>query len=121
MDGTLSLEALNALIEFALEKGLPVLDEADADEVDEAEEHGYINDGGLAKQSSHVLDIVRNHFDVKDKNEIFSVDLKSIDQKRHINFEVKGLKRELGVVFTFLFSIVMLHGKYVSLIRSNVK
>ena len=43
-----------------------------------------------------VVDAVRDHFDVKDRDEKFLVHYKTDDESRDIRFELKGVKRRLG-------------------------
>lgn len=43
-----------------------------------------------------IVDAVRDHFDVKDRQESFLVHYKTDDESREIRFELKGVKRRLG-------------------------
>lgn len=43
-----------------------------------------------------IVDAVRDHFDVKDREESFPVYYKTDDESREIRFELKGVKRRLG-------------------------
>lgn len=43
-----------------------------------------------------IVDAVRDHFDVKDREESFPVHYKTDDDSREIRFELKGVKRRLG-------------------------
>ena len=55
--------------------------------------------GGQADDESDavsVVDAVRNHFDVKDRDEKFLVHYKTDDESREIRFELKGVKRRFG-------------------------
>lgn len=78
-DLVLSSAALAALREFALEKGVAL---------DESDEEG--NDDGDKSAALHVLDRVRDHFDLKDKEDTFSYTFGSLSLK------FCGLKREIG-------------------------
>jgi hypothetical protein len=69
--GMLSAETLRALREFAL-------------------------DSGVFVENTSVIESVRKHFEVKDREEVFKIDYTSKDEKRHVQFELKGTKRELG-------------------------
>jgi len=66
----LSAEALRALLEFAQERGIA----------------GVAND----KSSDDVLEVVRDHFDVKDRDEVFVKDYAGV------HMELLGVKRILG-------------------------
>ena len=55
--------------------------------------------GGETEHDSNsvsIVDAVRDHFDVKDRDEKFLVHYKSDDECREIRFELKGVKRRLG-------------------------
>lgn len=68
----LSAQTLLALKEFALSSGVMIDNEDD------------------------VVESVREHFEVKDREETFNVSYESKDGKRKIDFAVNGVKRELG-------------------------
>jgi hypothetical protein len=80
----LSAETMKALRDFALQQGV-CLDPA----VATAEEESDENTGSL-------LDSVRQHFSIQDRDEVFHIDYKSKDGQREVKFTVKGLKKELG-------------------------
>ena len=44
----------------------------------------------------NILSAVREHFDVKDRDEKFVVSYRSQDGLRSVDFTVKGVKRQLG-------------------------
>lgn len=67
----LSEETLRALREFAL-------------------------DSGVFIDSKKVIDSVREHFEVKDREDVFKISYASKDGERKADFELKGIKRELG-------------------------
>ena len=48
------------------------------------------------KNEFNLLNIVKNHFDLKDRAEMFLVSHNSKDGSRSVEFEVKGVKRLLG-------------------------
>ena len=48
------------------------------------------------KNEFNILNIVKNHFDLKDRAEMFLVSHNSKDGSRSVEFEVKGVKRLLG-------------------------
>ena len=73
----LSEETMKALREFALQQGVSLDPDAPDDPLD-------------------VLSSVQQHFSVQDREEIFHSDYQSKDGSRHIVFDCKGVKRELG-------------------------
>jgi hypothetical protein len=48
-------------------------------------------------QASSILDVVRDHYEVKNREEEFKIDYTSTDGQRSINFKVNGVKRQLGI------------------------
>eukprot|EP01036_Dinobryon_divergens_P022854 gene22854-31153_t len=80
---SLSREALSALRELSATLGLGV---------ENANGGGDEGDEDVAG----LLGAVRNHFDVKDKEQVFDISYTSSDQERAISFAVKGIKKELG-------------------------
>ncbi len=74
----LSADTMKALREFALQQGVSL--DPDAPEDD----------------AGDVLSSVQKHFAVQDREEIFHSDYTSKDGQRHIVFDCKGVKRELG-------------------------
>ena len=44
----------------------------------------------------NIVDVVRDHFDVKDRDEKFLVEYSNQDGSRNVRFEVLGVKRRLG-------------------------
>ena len=68
----LSAQTLLALKEFALSSGVMIDNEDD------------------------VIDSVREHFEVKDREETFDISYESKDKQRKVEFSVHGIKRELG-------------------------
>lgn len=73
-DVGLSAETLRALREFALDKGI------------------FVDDDNNDK----VVESVREHCAVKDREDIFKMHYKSKDELREVKYELKGIKRELG-------------------------
>ena len=69
----LSVEALAALKELALERG--ILGTSDDDD---------------SVDNDFLIDNIRKHFDIADKSEIFRINKSSSDSKYNIQFEVKG-------------------------------
>lgn len=67
----LSEETLRALREFAL-------------------------DAGVFVDSNKIIESVRDHFEEKDREDVFKISYKSKDNQREVNFNLKGIKRELG-------------------------
>lgn len=72
-DVGLSAETLRALREFALDRGIYVAEEDDK-----------------------IVQTVREHCEVKDREDIFKIDYSSKDGQRSAKFELKGIKKELG-------------------------
>lgn len=72
-DVGLSAETLRALREFALDRGIFV-----------------------ATDDSKVVESVREHCEVKDREDVFKISYTAKDGSRSVNFELKGIKRELG-------------------------
>lgn len=72
-DVGLSAETLRALREFALDRGIFV-----------------------AEDDSKIVESVRDHCEVKDREDVFKIDYKSKDGERSVDFSLKGIKRELG-------------------------
>jgi hypothetical protein len=68
----LSLETLKALKEFALDSGIAVVDD------------------------SNIIDSVKDHFEIKDKEQIFEISYTSTSNTIQVEFEVVGFKKELG-------------------------
>jgi hypothetical protein len=66
----LSAETLRALREFALDRGVFVEDD--------------------------VVAAVREHCEVKDREDVFKISYNAKDGSRSANFELKGIKKELG-------------------------
>jgi len=79
----LSAEALKALKEFAQSSGIDYHD----DEEDEEED-------GKGATAKNILSAVRNHFDIKDKYDVFHLTWEN--QETKIELHLKGIKRELG-------------------------
>ena len=67
----LSEETLRALREFALGNGVFV-------------------------DSKKIIESVRDHFEIKDRDDIFKMSYASKDGERKTEFELKGIKKELG-------------------------
>lgn len=67
----LSTETLLALKEFALSSGV-MLD------------------------TNRIIDSVREHFEVKDREDVFHISYTSKDFDRTVEFDLKGIKKELG-------------------------
>ena len=74
---TLSAETLLALRGFALDSGVGV--------------------GGDDEDVGDVIKSVRDHFQVQDRNDVFTMDYTATtDPSRKVRFACKGIKRELG-------------------------
>lgn len=67
----LSEETLRALREFALDSGV------------------YVD-------SNKIIESVRDHFEEKDREDVFKISYASKDGERKVDFNLKGIKRELG-------------------------
>ncbi len=80
----LSAETMKALREFALQQGVSL--DIPGESGEEKEEY----------QTGSLLESVRQHFTVQDREEVFKIHYQSKDGEREIKFSVKGLKRELG-------------------------
>ncbi len=80
----LSAETMKALREFALQQGVSL--DIPVESGEEEEEF----------QTGSLLESVRQHFTVQDREEVFKIHYQSKDGEREIKFSVKGLKRELG-------------------------
>lgn len=50
----------------------------------------------LILDPSSIIETVRKHFEVKDREDVFKISYRSKDNERYVCFEVKGIKRELG-------------------------
>jgi hypothetical protein len=74
---SLSAETIAALKSFALASGISSMQDKDI-------------------QASSILDVVRDHYEVKNREEEFKIDYTSKDGERSINFKVNGVKRQLG-------------------------
>mmetsp|Transcript_19596 Transcript_19596/g.18933 ORF Transcript_19596/g.18933 Transcript_19596/m.18933 type:complete len:286 (-) Transcript_19596:470-1327(-) len=73
----LSAETIAALKSFALSSGIPSMQDTDI-------------------EGSNVLDVVRDHYEVKNREKEFDIDYTSADGERSIHFTVNGVKRQLG-------------------------
>lgn len=72
VSAALSEETLKALREFALDQGVMLTD------------------------SNKLIESVREHFEVKDREDVFKISYCSKDKSRSVAFDLKGVKRELG-------------------------
>ena len=91
----LSASTLAALREFAISRGILTNEDDDNDEkngVEECVENEEKPREGKGNDALHLISAVRNHFEVKDRNEIFRFSFGNND----ITFQLKGVKRELG-------------------------
>jgi len=53
-------------------------------------------DSGMFVDSKKVIESVRDHFEVKDRDDVFKISYTSKDGERKVDFDLKGVKRELG-------------------------
>ncbi|KAJ1437205.1 hypothetical protein B484DRAFT_324731 [Ochromonadaceae sp. CCMP2298] len=74
--GLLSADTLAALRAFAQENGVCF--------------------GGEGGAGSDVIDSVRKHFEVKEREDVFKIEYASKDGQREVKYELKGIKRELS-------------------------